>query len=143
MYKAKAFAAASPTAALAGTTIPRRDVTDRDVQIEILFCGVCHSDLRTARDEWRAVLPTIYPCVPGHEIIGRVIKVGPGVTRFKAGDVVGVGCLVGSDHSCPNCKGGLEQFCPNAVYTYNGNDQHGTAPTTYGGYSDSIVVEEG
>jgi uncharacterized zinc-type alcohol dehydrogenase-like protein len=143
MYKAKAFAAASPTTALAGTTIPRRDVTDRDVQIDILFCGVCHSDLHTARDEWHSVMPTVYPCVPGHEIIGQVSKVGRGVTKFKVGDVVGVGCLVGSDHDCPSCRSGLEQFCPNATFTYNSPDKHGTAPTTYGGYSDSVVVEEG
>src|SRR5918997_480019 len=135
MYKAKAFAASSPTDALAGTTIPRREPTERDVQIEILFCGVCHSDLHTARDEWHEAMPTVYPCVPGHEIIGRVSKVGAGVSRFK-------GCLVGSDHSCPNCEGGLEQFCPNATFTYNSPDKHGTAPTTYGGYSDSVVVEE-
>src|SRR5689334_19642157 len=100
MYNAKAFAAASPTAKLAGATIPRRGITDRDVQIDILFCGVCHSDLHTVRDEWREAMPTIYPCVPGHEIVGRVTKVGPRVTRFKVGDVVGVGCLVGSDHDC-------------------------------------------
>lgn len=143
MYKTKAYSAASKTSPLAGTTIPRRDPTERDVQIEILFCGVCHSDLHTARDEWHEVMPTVYPCVPGHEIVGRVTKVGGGVTKFKAGDVVGVGCLVGSDHDCPNCRSGLEQFCPNATLTYNSPDRHGTAPTTYGGYSDSIVVEEG
>ena len=142
MYKTKAYSAASPTSALGSTTIPRREPTERDIQIEILFCGVCHSDLHQARDEWHAVMPTIYPCVPGHEIIGRVTSVGAGVKRFKAGDMVGVGCLVGSDHTCPNCKSGHEQFCPNAVFTYNGADKHGTAPTTYGGYSDSIVVEE-
>jgi uncharacterized zinc-type alcohol dehydrogenase-like protein len=143
MYKTKAYSAASKTSPLAGTTIPRRDPTERDVQIEILFCGVCHSDLHTARDEWHEVMPTVYPCVPGHEIVGRVTKVGGGVTKFKAGDIVGVGCLVGSDHDCPNCRAGLEQFCPNATLTYNSPDRHGTAPTTYGGYSDSIVVEEG
>ncbi|MBA4064823.1 MAG: hydroxyacid dehydrogenase [Isosphaera sp.] len=142
MFKAKAYACTSPTAALAGTTIPRRDVTDTDVRIDILFCGVCHSDLHTARDEWHSVMPTAYPCVPGHEIVGRVTRVGSGVTKFKAGDVVGVGCLVGSDHTCPNCQGGLEQFCPNATFTYNSPDRHGTAPVTYGGYSDSVVVEE-
>src|SRR3954469_21110909 len=92
LYNAKAFASASPTAALAGTTIPRREVTDRDVQIEILFCGICHSDLHQARDEWHAVMPTVYPCVPGHEIVGRVTETGR-FTRFKIGDVVGVGCL--------------------------------------------------
>ena len=143
MPTAKAFAAAGPTAALAGTTIPRREPTDQDVRIDILFCGVCHSDLHTARDEWRAVMPTTYPCVPGHEIVGRVSHVGRGVTKFKVGDTVGVGCLVGADHTCPNCQGGLEQFCPNATFTYNSPDKHGTAPVTYGGYSDSVVVEEG
>src|SRR3954469_14257277 len=143
MYQARAYACTSPTAALAGTTIPRRDVTDKDVRIDILFCGICHSDLHTARDEWHSVMPTVYPCVPGHEIVGRVTHVGAGVTRFKVGEVVGVGCLVGSDHTCPNCMGGLEQFCPNATFTYNSPDRHGTAPVTYGGYSDSVVVEEG
>src|SRR6478672_5714812 len=143
MYKARAYACTSPTDRLAGTTIPRRDPTDRDVRIDILFCGICHSDLHQARDEWHDAVPTTYPCVPGHEIVGRVTKVGSAVTRFKAGDVVGVGCLVGSDHTCPNCKTGLEQFCPNATFTYNSPDRHGTAPVTYGGYSDSIVVEEG
>src|SRR5215218_4816372 len=142
MYTARAYACTSPTDRLAGTTIPRRDVTDRDVRIEILFCGICHSDLHQARDEWHDAVPTTYPCVPGHEIVGRVTKVGPGVTKFKAGDVVGVGCLVGSDHTCPNCRGGLEQFCPNATFTYNSPDRHGTAPVTYGGYSESVVVEE-
>lgn len=143
MYQARAYATNSPTDRLAGTTIPRRDPTDTDVRIDILFCGVCHSDLHTARDEWHSVMPTTYPCVPGHEIVGRVAAVGAGVTKFKVGDVVGVGCLVGSDHTCPNCKGGLEQFCPNATFTYNSPDRHGTAPVTYGGYSDSVVVEEG
>src|SRR5438309_5956128 len=127
MYNTKAYSAASPTSPLGSTTIPRRDPTERDVQIEILFCGVCHSDLHQARDEWHSVMPTIYPCVPGHEIIGRVAKVGRGVTRFKVGDVVGVGCLVGSDHDCPSCRSGLEQFCPNATFTYNSPDKHGTA----------------
>jgi uncharacterized zinc-type alcohol dehydrogenase-like protein len=143
MRTAKAYACVNPTAALARTTIPRRDVTDKDVHIEILFCGICHSDLHTARDEWHSVMPTTYPCVPGHEIVGRVTKVGSGVSKFKSGDIVGIGCLVGSDHTCPNCRNGLEQFCPNATFTYNSPDRHGTAPVTYGGYSDSIVVEEG
>jgi alcohol dehydrogenase (NADP+) len=142
-YKSKAYAASSAISALGSTTIPRRHATERDVQIDILFCGVCHSDQHQARDEWHDVMPTVYPCVPGHEIVGRVTKVGDRVTRFKAGDVVGVGCMVGSDHSCPNCKSGFEQFCPNVTWTYNGADKHGTAPVTYGGYSDSIVVEEG
>lgn len=138
----KAYAAQSAKSPLAPHTIRRRDVTDKDVRIEILFCGICHSDLHTARDEWHSVMPTVYPCVPGHEIVGRVTTVGKRVTKFKAGDVVGVGCLVGSDHTCPNCKSGLEQFCPNTTFTYNSPDRHGTAPVTYGGYSDSIMVEE-
>lgn len=142
MPTAKAFAASSPASRLAGTTIPRRDVTERDVHIEILFCGICHSDLHTARDEWHSMMPTVYPCVPGHEIVGRITKIGAGVTRFKTGDVVGVGCMVAADHQCPSCSSGMEQFCPNVTFTYNSPDKHSTAPVTYGGYSDSIVVEE-
>ena len=142
MYNAKAYSAASATSPLASTTIPRRAATDRDVQIEILFCGICHSDLHYARDEWHDVMPAVYPCVPGHEIVGRVAKVGSAVTKFKEGDLVGVGCLVDSDQTCPNCHSGLEQFCPNMVLTYGGPDKHKTAPVTYGGYSDSIVVDE-
>ncbi|MBJ6749111.1 NAD(P)-dependent alcohol dehydrogenase [Geomonas anaerohicana] len=141
MYKAKAYSAASATAPLASTTIQRREPTDRDVQIEILFCGICHSDLHTVRDEWNSVMPTIYPCVPGHEIVGRVTKVGSAVTRFKPGDLAGVGCLVDSDHSCPSCDANLEQFCTNATFTYNSPDKH-LGGVTYGGYSDSIVVDE-
>ena len=142
MYKTKAYSAASATSPLASTIIPRRDPTDRDVQIEILFCGICHSDLHYARDEWHDVMPTVYPCVPGHEIVGRVTKVGAAVSKFKAGDLVGVGCLVDSDHTCPNCRAGLQQFCPGMVLTYGSPDKHMTAPVTYGGYSDSIVVDE-
>ena len=142
MYRTKAYSATSPTSRLARDTIPRRDPTERDVQIEILYCGICHSDLHYVRDEWREVLPAVYPCVPGHEIVGRVTKVGPAVRKFKAGDRVGVGCLVDSDQTCPNCKEGLEQFCPNMVLTYGSPDRHKTAPVTYGGYSDSIVVDE-
>jgi uncharacterized zinc-type alcohol dehydrogenase-like protein len=142
VYKTKAYSAPGKTSPPARATIPRRDPTDRDVQIEILFCGICHSDLHYARDEWHDVMPTVYPCVPGHEIVGRVAKVGSAVTKYKTGDVVGVGCLVDSDHTCPNCKAGLEQFCPNQTLTYGSPDRHGTAPVTYGGYSDSIVVDE-
>ena len=101
MYNAKAYSVSSATSPFASTTIARRDPTEHDVQIEILFCGICHSDLHTARNEWAAIMPTVYPCVPGHEIVGRVTKVGPDVTRFKAGDIVGVGCLVGADLTCP------------------------------------------
>jgi len=142
MYKAKAYSAASATSPLAFDSIPRRDTTDRDVQIEILFCGICHSDLHTVRNEWSSIMPTVYPVVPGHEIVGRVTKVGAAVTRFKAGELVGVGCLVDSDHTCPNCKDDLEQLCPNQTLTFNSPDKHNTAPVTYGGYSESIVVDE-
>jgi len=142
MYQTKAYSVASATAAFTSDTIPRRETTDRDVQIEILYCGICHSDLHYARDEWHSVMPTVYPCVPGHEIVGRVVKVGPAVTKFKAGDLAGVGCLVDSDHTCPNCQDGLEQLCPNQTLTYGSPDRHGTAPVTYGGYSESIVVDE-
>lgn len=142
MYKTKAYAAASSTAPLAASTIPRRDPTERDVQIEILYCGICHSDLHQVRDEWASVSPTVYPIVPGHEIVGRVTRVGSAVTRYKPGDLAAVGCLVDSDGTCAHCREGLEQFCPNLALTYNGPDRHGTAPVTYGGYSDSIVVDE-
>jgi uncharacterized zinc-type alcohol dehydrogenase-like protein len=142
MYKAKAYSAASKTSPLVADQIPRREPTVRDVQIEILFCGICHSDLHYARDEWHDDMPAVYPCVPGHEIVGRVAKVGAAVTKFKPGDLVGVGCLVDSDRICPNCREGLEQFCPGLILTYGGPDKHGTAPVTYGGYSDSIVVDE-
>ena len=142
MYQSKAYSTASATSLLTSTFIPRRDPTDTDVQIEILFCGICHSDLHTARNEWSSVMQTTYPCVPGHEIIGRVTKVGAAVTKHKTGDLVGVGCLVDSDQSCPCCKEDLENLCPNGVFTYNSPDKHGTAPVTYGGYSESIVVHE-
>jgi uncharacterized zinc-type alcohol dehydrogenase-like protein len=141
-YNAKAYSAASATSPLAATTIPRRDPIANDVQIEILYCGICHSDVHYARNEWHDFIPTVYPCVPGHEIVGRVTKVGSAVSTFKAGDLVGVGCLVDSDGTCPNCKEGLEQFCPNGTLTYGSPDKHGTAPVTYGGYSDSIVVDQ-
>jgi len=141
MYKAKAYSAASDTSSLASTSIPRRDTTEHDVQIEILFCGICHSDLHYARDEWHSVMPTVYPCVPGHEIVGKVTKVGSAVTKFKAGDLAGVGCMVDSDHTCPNCQDGLEQLCPNQTLTYGSPDKH-LGGVTYGGYSESIVVDE-
>jgi uncharacterized zinc-type alcohol dehydrogenase-like protein len=141
MYKAKAYAAAGATAPLASTAIERRDPAPKDVQMEILFCGICHSDLHQVRNEWSNFMPTIYPCVPGHEIVGRVTKVGSAVGKFKAGDLAAVGCLVDSDRTCRHCEDGLEQFCPNAVLTYNSPDTH-TGGVTYGGYSDSIVVDE-
>jgi uncharacterized zinc-type alcohol dehydrogenase-like protein len=142
MHKAKAYSAASAKSPLASAQIPRRAPTDSDVQIEILFCGVCHSDLHQVRDEWHSFMPTVYPCVPGHEIVGRVTRVGTAVTRFKPGDLAAVGCMVDSDGTCPQCKADLEQFCPNMTLTYNSPDKHKTAPVTYGGYSDGIVVDE-
>ena len=141
MDTAKAYSAASAAAALAAATIPRRTPTDHDVQIEILYCGICHSDLHTVRNEWSSVMPTVYPCVPGHEIIGRVTRVGAAVTKFKPGDLAGVGCLVDSDRTCPHCRAGLEQFCPDMTLTYNSPDKH-LGGVTYGGYSESIVVAE-
>jgi uncharacterized zinc-type alcohol dehydrogenase-like protein len=119
----------------------RRDPTEHDVQIEILFCGICHSDLHQVRNEWSGVMPTVYPCVPGHEIVGRVTRIGSAVTMFKVGDLASVGCLVDSDGTCPECKAGLEQFCPNATFTYNAPEKH-IGGVTYGGYSDSVVVNE-
>jgi len=142
MYQTKAYAASSATSPLAAAQIPRRDPTAQDVQIEVLFCGVCHSDLHQVRDEWKSVMPTVYPVVPGHEIVGRVTKVGTAVKQHKVGDLVAVGCLVGSDGTCPQCKKDLENMCANGVFTYNAPDKHGTAPVTYGGYSSSIVVDE-
>ncbi len=141
MYNAKAYAAASATSPLASTTIARRDPTENDVQIEILFCGICHSDLHQARNEWSSVMPTVYPCVPGHEIVGRITKVGPAVTKFKVGEIGAVGCMVDSDGTCPACKEGLEQFCPGMTLTYNFPDKR-SGGVTFGGYSDSIVVRE-
>ncbi len=142
MFNTKAYAAKSATSPLAGTTIPRRDPTPHDVQIEILYCGICHTDLHLVRNEWSSAMPTVYPIVPGHEIVGRVTKVGSSVQKFKPGDLAAVGCLVDSDRTCPECSAGLEQFCPNQVLTFNSPDKHGTAPVTYGGYSGGIVVDE-
>jgi alcohol dehydrogenase (NADP+) len=141
MYNTKAYAAASATSPLASTTIARRDPTTHDVQIEILFCGICHSDLHAVHNEWSEFMPTVYPIVPGHEIVGRVTKVGSAVTKYKPGDLAAVGCLVDSDRTCPRCKAGLENFCPNLTLTFNSTDKH-LGGVTYGGYSDSIVVDE-
>jgi uncharacterized zinc-type alcohol dehydrogenase-like protein len=141
MYNAKAYSAVSATSPLAPTTIERRDPTAHDVQMEILFCGICHSDLHHVRDEFASLMPTIYPIVPGHEIVGRVTKVGSTVTKFKPGDLAAVGCMVDSDGTCPECQAGLEQFCPNMTLTFNSPDKH-LGGVTYGGYSDSVVVDE-
>ena len=141
MYNAKAYSAASATSPLASAVIARREPTEHDVQIEILYCGICHSDLHQVRNEWSGVMPTVYPCVPGHEIVGRVTRTGSAVTKFGPGDLAAVGCMVDSDGTCPECQAGLEQFCPNFVLTYNFPDKH-TGGVTYGGYSDSIVVDQ-
>ena len=139
MGSTKTYAAQQATAAIAPWTINRREPKPHDVQISIKYCGVCHSDLHTARNEWGN---TVYPCVPGHEIVGVVSAVGSHVKKFKAGDLAGVGCLVDSCRECNNCKEGLEQFCENGmVGTYNGNEKDGSG-NTYGGYSKSIVVHE-
>jgi alcohol dehydrogenase (NADP+) len=138
MSQTKAYAAQSPTSSLAPFTIERRDPGPRDVQIEIQYCGVCHSDLHTAKNEWGE---TLYPCVPGHEIVGRVSKVGAQVKKFKEGDTAAVGCLVGSCRTCPNCEAGYEQYCDvGFVGTYNGPEKNGGH--TFGGYSKTIVVDE-
>jgi uncharacterized zinc-type alcohol dehydrogenase-like protein len=135
----KAFGTAASDADLAQINIQRRKPTTHDVEIEILYCGVCHSDLHTARNEWHG---TIYPCVPGHEIVGRIVSTGNDVKRFKVGDIGAVGCLVNSCRECQYCSEGLEQYCEaGQIQTYNSRDPYlGTA--TYGGYSESIVVHE-
>ncbi|HEX5648802.1 MAG TPA: NAD(P)-dependent alcohol dehydrogenase [Steroidobacteraceae bacterium] len=136
--KTKAYAAQSATSPLAPFDIERRNPVADDVQIQILHCGVCHSDLHTARNEWKN---TLYPSVPGHEIVGRVVAVGPQVSNFKVGDLAGVGCLVDSCGRCPSCGEGLEQYCDNGfIGTYNGPAFGGE--NTYGGYSQTIVVKE-
>jgi uncharacterized zinc-type alcohol dehydrogenase-like protein len=142
MNRTKAYSAASATAPLASTTIQRRDPRASDVVIDILYCGVCHSDIHSARNEWGG---THYPLVPGHEIVGRVTGVGGGVKHYKVGDLVGVGCLVDSCHRCQSCQDGLEQYCENDFTgTYNSEDKTGGTPHkfTLGGYSDTITVDE-
>ncbi|MDB5245951.1 MAG: NAD(P)-dependent alcohol dehydrogenase [Segetibacter sp.] len=135
----KAFGTEAAAAALQQLNIKRRNLTSHDVEIEILFCGVCHSDLHTARNEWHN---TIYPCVPGHEIVGRIVSVGDHVKKFKPGDHAAVGCMVDSCRQCDYCKEGLEQYCEvGNIGTYNSPDIH-LGTQTYGGYSESIVVDE-
>src|SRR4051795_652603 len=141
-YTAKAFAAQSPTSGVAAITIPRRMPQPKDVQIEILYCGICHTDIHFVRNEFENAIPTVYPCVPGHEIVGRVVKTGSEVTKLKAGDLAGVGCMVDSDRTCEACREGEEQFCASMpIFTYNAPDKH-LGGMTYGGYSQSVVVDE-
>ncbi len=134
----KAFGTTSPEADLIAMAINRRVVTLKDVEIEILYCGVCHSDLHFAKNDWGM---TTYPVVPGHEIVGKVTGVGDGVSKYRVGDLVAVGCLVDSCRTCSNCKDDLEQYCPEWVGTYGGPDKH-LDTNTHGGYSESIVVDE-
>ncbi len=139
MPEIRGYAVQSPTSPLAPFTFSRREPGEHDVQIEITYCGVCHSDIHQARDEWGG---SMFPMVPGHEIVGRVTKVGRKVTKLKAGDVAGVGCMVDSCRTCPNCQKGLEQHCQNHVsLTYNSTEQDRKTPT-FGGYSSQIVVDE-
>src|SRR5262245_17524382 len=140
MNHARAYGATSATSPLAPMSIVRREPTASDVELDILFAGVCHSDLHTVRSEWSG---TTYPCVPGHEIVGRVTRVGSAVTRFAAGQLCAVGVMVDSCAACANCQRGLEQYCrQDPTFTYNSPDLHGTAPMTYGGYSSRVVVSE-
>ena len=139
MIKARGYAARSAKSTLEPFSFERRSPGPQDVHIEILYCGICHSDLHTARNEWNN---TIYPVVPGHEIVGKVIKVGNQVKKFKEGDIAAVGCLVGSCHQCPSCHEGLEQYCDTGfTLTYNSPEKE-TGGVTYGGYSDSIIVNQ-
>ena len=140
MIPASAYAAQSAEAPLGPFALQRRQPGPADVHIEILFCGVCHSDLHTARSEWPG---TVYPVVPGHEIVGRVVSVGSAVKKFKAGDLAAVGCLVDSCRDCPSCAESLEQYCEKGmVLTYNSPDAHIPGAMTYGGYSTQIVVDQ-
>lgn len=138
-FSIKAFGTEAPEADLEQLNIDRREATDKDVEIDILYCGVCHSDLHTARNEWHG---TVYPNVPGHEIVGRITKVGDGVTKFKIGDLAAVGCMVDSCRECEYCKEGLEQYCEDGnIQTYNGADKY-LNKQTFGGYSERIVVDQ-
>jgi len=142
IYETRAYAASSERSGLAPVTIRRRALRAQDVQLQVLYCGVCHSDLHQVRGEWQKTMPTVYPCIPGHEIVGRVTKVGGAVRKFQEGDLAAVGCLVDSCRSCRACREGQEQFCEGpATFTYNSTDVH-LGGVTYGGYSDSLVVDE-
>jgi uncharacterized zinc-type alcohol dehydrogenase-like protein len=139
MRTTKAYAALTATSPLGPFTFQYRDPGANEIEIQILYCGICHSDVHQARNEWNG---TIYPCVPGHEIVGRVTKTGPGAKKFKEGDLAAVGCMVDSCRTCPSCQSGEEQFCEaGPTFTYNSPDKkHGG--TTYGGYSEAIVLDE-
>ncbi len=139
MISVKGYAALAVKENLAPWNFQRREVGPHDVQFDILYCGVCHSDLHQIHDDW---FPGIFPMVPGHEIVGKIVKVGSHVRKFKVGELAGTGCMVDSCRTCDNCKEGLEQYCTNGgSYTYNGYEQDKKTPT-YGGYSNTIVVNE-
>src|SRR6266705_1741756 len=139
MLPTRGYATKDPISALEPLNIEPREPGSHDVLIEILYCGICHSDIHQARDEWGG---SIYPMVPGHEIVGRVTRVGAAVQRFKIGELAGVGCFVDSCRVCASCKAGLEQYCENhLVLTYNGTEKDKKTPT-YGGYSSHIVADE-
>jgi alcohol dehydrogenase (NADP+) len=139
---ARGYAAHAADRPLSAHSFRRRAPREHDVELEILYCGVCHSDLHQSRDEWKNAMPTVYPCVPGHEIVGRVARVGNQVTRVKPGDLAAVGCMVGSCGECENCRAGLEQYCLTfPTLTYNAPDPI-SGGVTYGGYSDRIVVDQ-
>ncbi len=135
----KAYGTVAADKPIGPLTIKRRSVGEKDIEIDILYCGICHSDLHTARNEWGG---TVYPSVPGHEIVGKVVAVGSGVSKFKVGDLAGVGCMVDSCRNCEQCQHGYEQYCENGFTgTYNGVDKH-IGGRTFGGYSESVVVDE-
>jgi alcohol dehydrogenase (NADP+) len=140
MTKTLAYAAQNATSPLGPFVLERREPGPHDIQIEILYCGVCHSDIHTAKNEWKG---TTFPVVPGHEIVGKITKVGKDVKGFKAGDLAAVGCLVDSCRTCKSCQDNLEQYCENGMtFTYNSPDKHSKGQSTHGGYSDKIVVDE-
>ncbi|HEX3129404.1 MAG TPA: NAD(P)-dependent alcohol dehydrogenase [Thermoanaerobaculia bacterium] len=139
MISTQGYAARSATTPLTPFSFERREPGPQDVQIEILYCGVCHSDIHTVRSEWEG---TVYPMVPGHEIVGRVVRVGNGVTRFKPGDLAAVGCMVDSCRHCASCAEGLEQYCENGFTGTYGGVEKETGQPTRGGYSDKIVVDQ-
>jgi uncharacterized zinc-type alcohol dehydrogenase-like protein len=141
-YLARAYAAQSPSSGMTLFTMRRRSPGPQDVQIDILYCGVCHSDLHQVRNQWPDAMPTVYPCIPGHEIVGRVVRTGNAVKKLKEGDIAAVGCMVDSCRTCSSCRAGEEQYCDSfPTLTYNGADKH-LGGVTYGGYSESIVVDE-
>src|SRR6201992_95697 len=141
-FAAKAYAAKSATSGLSPYSFQRRKPLADDVQIEILYCGVCHSDLHFSRNEWKDVMPAVYPVVPGHEIVGRVVAVGKNVKKFKEGDIAAVGCMVMSCRKCENCLAGEEQYCNNEWTLTYGSPDHILGGVTYGGYSDAITVDQ-